>query len=50
MSNYLTTIDGALVGNSAAAVQNKEEQDRDWERKSGDRRAVGGPLEPWGVP
>lgn len=29
MSNYLTTIDGALVSNSAAAVQNKEELD--WE-------------------
>lgn len=27
MSNYLTTIDGALVSNSAAAVQNKEEPD-----------------------
>lgn len=40
MSNYLITIDGALVGNSAAAVQNKEEPD--WERKSGGRGASHG--------
>lgn len=48
MSNYLTTIDGALVGNSAAAVQNEEEPDRDWERKSGGRRASHG-LQSHGV-
>lgn len=29
MSNYLTTINGALVSNSAAAVLNKEEPNRE---------------------
>lgn len=49
MSNYLITIDGALVGNSAAAVQSKEEPDRDWERKSGGSTGLPRPSEPRGA-
>lgn len=49
MSNYLTTIDGALVSNSAAAVQNKEESD--WELGEEVRGSTGLPrqTEPWGA-
>lgn len=49
MSNYLTTIDGALVSNSAAAVRNKEEPDWEVGEEVGGSTGLLRPAEPQGA-